>query len=770
MKSMLRYIRTCWQSLLLVSLLVMLSALAGPVLAATPDPDVLILNSYHAGYSWTDDMTNGIRETLRKGGYQADPMVEYMDWKRLPFKENLDELHRVYLYKYAKRKLSIVFVTDNAALEFVLRYRDEIFAGARVVFCGINGYTEQMLAGQKDITGVVEDVDPTGTLDVALKLHPDAKEVLIVFDGTESGQAARNNVARKVEQYGNRVRFRFLDNPMVSEIEAALRELPPGSIAIQGTYSRDRNGRTYNIDEVVKIIAPNSPVPIYGLWEAMCGKGIIGGSLLSGRIQGETAGKLGLRILAGEDVSRIPVIEKTPMLMMFDYRQMQRYSINTDLIPEGSSVINKPFSFYATYKHTIWFVSLVICLLAGTIGVLLVNIVARRKADKALKREKAYIEQVISVAPTMICTFAKDGRVLSTNRAVATTTGYSLEELASREWWQIFSDNTAKKNQLLYELKQGPILNRELRLTNSAGEKRIISWNLVSRFDENAAALEIIGIGVDITERKQAEEDREQFLRELESMNKELESIVYVASHDLRSPLVNIQGFSRKLAKACDDIGSLLQRSDLPEDQRLALNQILQGTVPKSLHFITSSVEKMDTLLGGLLRLSRLGRKALDMKPLDMDRLVEEVVASMAFQVQKSGGTIDRQPLQPCIGDAVQINQVFSNLIDNAIKYRIPELPPLIKVSSTQEGDNILYCIEDNGIGIPVAQQQKIWEIFHRLNPESAVEGEGLGLTVVRRILDRCNGKVWVESAFGNGCAFFVSLPSGTDRRLNAEG
>ena len=243
-------------------------------------------------------------------------------------------------------------------------------------------------------------------------------------------------------------------------------------------------------------------------------------------------------------------------------------------------------------------------------------------------------------------------------------------------------------------------------------------------------------------------------------MNKELESIVYVASHDLRSPLVNIQGFSRKLAKACQEMNALLRDDRVPGDLQSACDSI-QGSIGKSLHFITSSVEKMDTLLGGLLRLSRLGRKALKHDRVDMNGLVEDVVNAMTYQLRQSGGEIEVEPLLPCLGDAVQINQVFSNLIDNAVKYCAPERRLRIGISSWMDGGQAVFRISDNGIGIPLAQQEKIWEIFHRLNPGSDVAGEGLGLTVVRRILDRSDGKVWVESEWGKGSSFFVSLPHG---------
>ena len=115
--------------------------------------------------------------------------------------------------------------------------------------------------------------------------------------------------------------------------------------------------------------------------------------------------------------------------------------------------------------------------------------------------------------------------------------------------------------------------------------------------------------------------------------------------------------------------------------------------------------------------------------------------------------------LPPCVGDHVQINQLFSNLLDNALKYRDPERPGVIEITGQQVNDQVVYCVRDNGIGIPEEHHSKIFEIFQRLNP-SATTGEGLGLSIVKKILSRHNGSIWVESEPGVGSRFFVLLPS----------
>jgi signal transduction histidine kinase len=128
--------------------------------------------------------------------------------------------------------------------------------------------------------------------------------------------------------------------------------------------------------------------------------------------------------------------------------------------------------------------------------------------------------------------------------------------------------------------------------------------------------------------------------------------------------------------------------------------------------------------------------------------------------VKELGAKIDVGDLPPCTGDFVQVNQVFSNLVDNALKYCDPERPLVIKVTGENVGDEVVYCVGDNGAGIAVEHQRKVFEIFHRLSP-GVTEGEGLGLSIVKKVIGRHNGRIWVESEPGVGSKFYVSLPDG---------
>jgi len=268
----------------------------------------------------------------------------------------------------------------------------------------------------------------------------------------------------------------------------------------------------------------------------------------------------------------------------------------------------------------------------------------------------------------------------------------------------------------------------------------------------------------DISERKKAEARLADLAQSLAEKNKELEAIVYVASHDLRSPLVNIQGFSQELTHACHQLRQGLAGRVEPGTAPSAgldpeLARILQEDIPESLDYIQAGVAKIDALLAGFLRYSRLGKAALRIERVKMNALLEMIQQTMEFQIQKANASLSIERLPDCLGDATQINQVFYNLIDNAIKYRHPDRRAALRITGAVESDRAIYSVRDNGIGIAPAHQSKIFEIFHRLNPALG-EGDGLGLTIAQRILERQNGRIWVESEPAAGSCFFVSLPA----------
>ncbi|MDO8302576.1 MAG: ATP-binding protein, partial [Sedimentisphaerales bacterium] len=245
---------------------------------------------------------------------------------------------------------------------------------------------------------------------------------------------------------------------------------------------------------------------------------------------------------------------------------------------------------------------------------------------------------------------------------------------------------------------------------------------------------------------------------ELAHKNEELESIIRIASHDLRSPLMNIKGFSGELSKDIAKVYQMLKEIQLPEKISARAEMVFTKYVPEALGFIQGSAESINRMLASLMQVAKAGTIPINMQNLDMNAIVADIAANYQFRLIESGGTLTIEPLPNCLADADQITQVFSNLIGNAIKYREPKRPTQIHVRASADDGTITYCVEDNGKGIDAEHYDKVFNLFTRLDPEAA-EGEGIGLTIVKRMVERHGGKIWVRSEVGKGSTFFVTLP-----------
>ena len=385
----------------------------------------------------------------------------------------------------------------------------------------------------------------------------------------------------------------------------------------------------------------------------------------------------------------------------------------------------------------------------------------QRKTEKELRESEEKYRTILENIEEGYYEVDLSGKFTFFNDSLCRILGYQKDDLMGMDNRKYMDNEQAKRvYQIFNEVYRTKESTRVLdwEIIRKDGAKRYIEASVSPIHNSSGEPIGFKGIAHDITERKLAEEDRKRLAEEISEKNKELEQVIYVTSHDLRSPLVNVQGFSKELDYTMKDLESILQSVEIPLDSKKKLDLIFEEDIPETITFIDSSIKKMDSLLTGLLRLSRLGRAALSFEDLDMNLMLSAIKNIFEFRIKEEGVNVEIGELPSCVGDAVQINQVFSNLIDNAIKYRDPKRDCVIKIRGEQKGEKVIYCVEDNGIGISKEHQKDIFVIFRRLDPKGT-SGEGLGLTLVSKILSRNNGKIWLESESGFGSKFFVSLP-----------
>jgi len=353
--------------------------------------DVLVLNSYHNGYTWSDNEMAGVAETLLNADHRIQPLVEYLDCKHFPKMDHFDQLRDLFQQKYHGKDFPLVIVADNPALAFALKYRPQLFPRATIVFCGINGYLPALIEGFDRVTGVAEILDARTTLALALQLHPATRTVVVVHDYTMTGLATRRETEEQLRQFAGRVRIEYLPNLSTRALMDALRLLPADSLVLALSYSLDKDGQVINHENISRLLSDSAPVPVYGLHEERLGYGIVGGSLLGGKLQGQRAAELALDVLAGRP---LPAVRgQSPARMMFDYNQMTRFSIPARALPPGTIVVNQPVSFVASHPALVVTTVAIIALLACGIVILGFNIYQRKLAERQQQALQAQLIQ-----------------------------------------------------------------------------------------------------------------------------------------------------------------------------------------------------------------------------------------------------------------------------------------------------------------------------------------------------------------------------------------
>jgi len=277
----------------------------------------------------------------------------------------------------------------------------------------------------------------------------------------------------------------------------------------------------------------------------------------------------------------------------------------------------------------------------------------------------------------------------------------------------------------------------------------------VGIWDKDGNLSKLVGTHTDITDQKENEEY-------LKLLNADLENFTYITSHDLRSPLVNLKGFASELQFSTNNLTALIHDPSVKigKEKKEQINTIILKDIPESLNYIKSSVERLDQLTTAILDLSRIGRRDLRIENINTAETVQKILDSLAYEINNKHIQIQLGELPEVKTDAVALQQIFSNIIDNAIKYLDDSRPGKITISGTVVPGEIRFIISDNGRGISENDKEKVFDMFKRARNVGQVRGVGMGMSFVKATIQRLGGKIWLESVLGSGTKFIFTIPN----------
>lgn len=545
------------------SLFLLQCILPSAALAETATPQILILNSYHEGYDWSDDETEGLRTTILKSFPQSTLFTEFLDTKNFPKNDHFPRFADLLEFKYSKSRFDVIIVMDNAALDFITKYRKRLFNDTPVVFCGVNYFKPSMLSGQTDITGVAEIQDSIGTLNLALELHPKTSEVVVVHDYTITGLAIRHELENSLGMIPN-VKVSFLEDMRLDQAINVLQKLRSDQLVLILSYAVEKGGRSFTQAEAARIISSASPVPAYAIHAAQLGHGVIGGKLLSGKSQGQKAGELAIRIIKGASANDLPVNTGYISANMFDYKILKKFNVSMDKLPKDATIINKPSSNYAINKTAFWF----IILFATAATIILIafyrNIQQRKSFENTLRLSESKFRQLFNNAGDSIYIINSEGDILEVNQAACDKMGYSYTEFLSLPYSlvQAKSQSTALHQKIEKVKLYKQLLFESTHITRGNKTIPVEVSSTVIDFEGKTAFLNIVR---DISERKKAEEEIHLQTRLLEQE---------VAEHRQTEQLLRTERNNLNAIFESAPVGMALLNK---ESQLISFNKIMSG-------------------------------------------------------------------------------------------------------------------------------------------------------------------------------------------------
>ena len=743
-------------------LLVLMMALLCPSSEAAPGLDhkkVLLLSSVDSNLPAAVFIEQSLRSTLKNGlPGGVEIYAEYLDSTRTRVGDYEQELIAMLRRKYEGKNFDVIFTIEASALRVLLRHQHEIFQNVPIVFMAVDERNLSSFALGPNVTGVWGDLKLKPSLEVALGLQPETKNVVVVAGVSDFDKYWTTRAREEFRAFEGKLEVSYLTGLTIAEYQKALASLPPHTIVFLLTVTQDNAGNSYVNVDVLRQISQASSAPIYGTTDAQLGLGVVGGRLVSFEAIGTQMAQLGLRVLAGEQPQSIAP-HGIPSVAIFDWRELRRWGIDESKLPAGSIIRFKSPTFSEQYK---WHIVGVISLLfieTLLIVALLVHRSRRRQAEKdneqlarLAKAEHQRLDEVISNVPGIVWeSRAAQGtkrQLLSfVSEHVEKMLGYSVEEWLSTPGFAMTivaeedRERAMRESQAILESGKGGVL--QFRWVTKDSRILWVESQVTVINGKEGKPIGLRGVTMDVTDRKKAEAAAIEQRSELAHLSRVtmLGELSGSLAHELNQPLMailsNAQAAQRFLAH--DNV-------DLDE-----LREILTDIVDQ------------DKRAGEVIHRLRLLLKKgeVEQQPLDVNSAVQEVLKLIRGDLLNHGVTTLTKlgPALPTVkGDRVQLQQVLLNLVMNAcdaMNGNAPADRQIVVSTELSDGAGVRFSVSDRGSGLPAGELEQVFEPFFT----SKTHGLGLGLSVCRSIVTAHGGKLWAANNPERGATFHFTLP-----------
>ena len=715
-------------------------------LFANSSKEVLILHSYHKGYTWTDEISKTIEKTFST--YKKEEIevtTVYMDTKRIDNAAYLNSLAKLYTQQFEGRTFDLIIASDNTAFDFMIKYHESLFKNTPVLFCGINNFDKVLLEenSMKDyMSGVAEDVDLEKNFELISKLHPKLKNLLIINDTSITGYAVKRDLRPIIEKYKNKFNIEYTDNLEINNLKEKVSNLDKeNSVILFVLLFKDTTGKYFTYKQSFAQVKEVSQVPIYGLWDFYLDNGIVGGLLTSATGQGEAVSKMAIEFFEGKKISDIPIIEKSPNIYMFDYKELDKYNIDISSHTNNPTIINEPTTIYKEHSKLFMFTVLIIFILSTIVIILRANIQRREKLELELSNRVEFDKVLLDTIPNPIYYKNIDGKFLGCNISFALLVSSSRDEIIGKTAFDFFTFKVASANTLIDKelLTTFSTSTSEFTFHTPSNEIKHIILNKAVYKNTDGTVGGIVCIMDDITERVQ----QKQFLIQ-QSKLAEMGDMIAAIAHQWNEPLV-------ELSALVQDI----QTSYL-------LNELKDGEVNDFVNDSMIQIKYMSKTLSDFRNFLKPSTKKKLFSISKALNEINEIIGKQVFysNIEMTFNYKNENEELLVYGYENEFKQVLLNLINNA-KNKIVEKnidfrkKAQIKINIERSAYyNIIEIIDDGG-----AIDEKIINSIFDPYFTTKETGTGFGLYMAKVIIeDKMRGIITVKNV-NDTVVFTIKLP-----------